>query len=73
MKVDKLTYKEINFICFFCSEKIGDNLFKNKEDLKYLNMDDFFSLLKKDLYKLTKDAQIIAKDLILKKIKFTKL
>lgn len=73
MKIDKLTHKEINFICFFCSEKIGDNSFKNKEDLKYLDMEDFFTLLKKNLYKLTKDAQIIAKDLILKKIKFTQL
>jgi hypothetical protein len=67
MQIEKLTPKEINFICFFCNEKIGNGFYRNKTDLKYLNMESFFTLLKKSLYKLTKDTQIIAKNLILKK------
>lgn len=67
MKIDNLTHKEISFICFFCNEKFGGDYFKNKMDLKYLNIEYFFTLLKINLYKLTEDAQIIAKKLMLKK------
>lgn len=66
MDTKNLTNKEFNFISHFYNEKFGYTPFRYKDDLGYLNIKDFFTLLKKDLYKLTIDNQIIAKNLILK-------